>query len=79
MSSITETEIKSMSKEQNYLKGYSDGKSDVLKQIEAEVMQYNRCPSHYPVDMISIATILHIIDKHKTKSKNIEVQTANRK
>ena len=37
MSEISETEIKSMSKEQNYMRGYKDGKSDVLDKIRAEI------------------------------------------
>jgi len=34
---ISETEIKSMTKEQNYMRGYADGKSDVLDKIREEV------------------------------------------
>ena len=37
MSEISETEIKSMTKEQNYMRGYGDGKSDVLDKIRAEI------------------------------------------
>lgn len=37
MSEISEAEIKAMSKEQNYLRGYSDGKLDVLDKIRAEI------------------------------------------
>ena len=37
MSEISETEIKSMTKEQNYMRGYEDGKSDVLDEIRAEI------------------------------------------
>ena len=37
MSERTETEIKSMTKEQNYMQGYKDGKNDVLDKIRAEV------------------------------------------
>lgn len=37
MSEISETEIKSMTKKQNYLRGYVDGKSDVLDKIREEV------------------------------------------
>ena len=35
---ITEAEIKSMTKEQNYMRGYKDGKSDVLDKIKAEII-----------------------------------------
>ena len=37
----------------------------VLEQIRAEIEQYNRKPSHYPVNTISIETVLQIIDKYK--------------
>ena len=39
MSEISETEIKSMTKEQNYFRGYKDGKSDTLDKIRAEIEQ----------------------------------------
>ena len=37
MSEISEIEIKSMTKEQNYMRGYENGKSDVLEKIRAEL------------------------------------------
>ena len=37
MSEISETEIKAMTKEQNYMRGYEDGKSDVIDKIRAEI------------------------------------------
>ena len=37
MSEISENEIKSMTKEQNYMRGYKDGKSDVLDEVKAEI------------------------------------------
>jgi len=37
MSVITETKIKSMTKEQNYMRGYRDGNSDVVDKIRAEI------------------------------------------
>ena len=37
MSEISETEIKSMTKEQNYMRGYADGKSDLLDKIKADL------------------------------------------
>lgn len=40
MSEISETEIKSMTKEQNYLRGYRDGKSDVFDKIRAIVIEW---------------------------------------
>lgn len=39
MSERTETEIKFMIKEQNYICGYRDGKSDVLDKIRAEMFE----------------------------------------
>ena len=39
MTEISETEIKSMTKEQNYMRGYEDGKSDVLDKIRDEIEQ----------------------------------------
>lgn len=37
VSEISETEIKAMTKEQNYMRGYKDGKSDILDKIRAEI------------------------------------------
>ena len=37
MSEISEIEIKSMTKEQNYMRGYEDGKSDVLNKMRTEI------------------------------------------
>ena len=42
MSERTETEIKSMTKEQNYMCGYKDGKSDVLDKIRAQFKSHLR-------------------------------------
>ena len=40
-------------------------KVDVLEQIVDEIEQYNQKPSHYPVNTISIKTVLQIIDKYR--------------
>lgn len=45
MSEISEIEIKSMTKEQNYIRGYKDGKNDVLDKIRAEI---EALPKTYP-------------------------------
>lgn len=45
MSEISESEIKSMTKEQNYMRGYEDGKSDMLDKIRAEI---EIMPKTYP-------------------------------
>ena len=37
MKEISEIEIKSMTKEQNYMRGYEDGKSDALDELRAEI------------------------------------------
>lgn len=41
MSEISEAEIKSMTKEQNYMRGYEDGKKDVLDEIKAKIIDYH--------------------------------------
>ena len=43
MSERTENDIKSMTKEQNYICGYKDGKSDVLDKIRAEILEEKEC------------------------------------
>jgi hypothetical protein len=84
MSERTETEIKSMTKEQNYMCGYRDGKSDVLDKIRAEIeTKYGQCDIceyfedyDYEENDISeyrpigdIADILQIIDKYKAETE----------
>lgn len=77
MSEISETEIKSMTKEQNYLRGYKDGKRDVLNDIRAEIKQskHYRGKSGVPaIDAhdrgrdkyfdLGLERALHIIDKY---------------
>lgn len=59
MSQITESEIKSMTKEQNYMRGYADGKSDGLNKIRAEIDELSR----YFFDP---QYLLDMIDKYKT-------------
>lgn len=66
MTEISETEIKSMTKEQNYMRGYRDGKSDVLDKIRAEIEQ-NAYPIVHGVNShekgMTLYGILQIIDK----------------
>ena len=68
MSEITETEIKSMTKEQNYMQGYKDGKNDVLGNIRAEIKQeregYPPSADYYK----AIMKVLQIIDHYKAES-----------
>lgn len=71
MSEISEAEIKAMSKEQNYLRGYSDGKSDVLNKIRTEIEEL---PKTYPFvnhyDMyVKEDDVSKIIDKYKAESE----------
>ena len=47
----------------------------VLGQIRNEIEQYDRRPNHYPCDMISIGTVLEIIDKHMTEIEDEEGHT----
>jgi len=56
------TEIKTMTKEQDYMRGYKDGKSDALDEVRAEIEQIA-----YP--STTIYKIFEIIDKHKGDSK----------
>lgn len=70
MTEISETEIKSMTKEQNYIRGYEDGKSDVLKQIRAEIEQIaDEEQKHDEKWAIGLRYAVKIIDKYRTESK----------
>ena len=71
MSEISEIEIKSMTKEQNYMRGYEDGKSDVLDKIRAEIKALsNANPSYWHSgDMVEREDVLEIIDKYKAESE----------
>lgn len=66
MSERTETEIKSMTKEQNYMQGYKDGKNDVLDQIRTEIEQIEINGYIRDVECFSagINTVLNVIDKY---------------
>lgn len=68
MSEISEIEIKSMTKEQNYMRGYENGKSDVLDKIRAEIegLTYYWCEVN-PKSVID--DVLQIIDKYKAESE----------
>ena len=71
MSEITEIEIKYMSKEQNYMRGYEDGKSDVLDKIRAEIEHLNYLNSEDGSDgydkYIDQYDVLQIIDKYRNE------------
>ena len=77
MSEVSETEIKSMTKEQNYLRGYRDGKSDVLNKIRAEIealIDWHDCPIEYDNGndawyCEACNQALNIIDKYRAESE----------
>lgn len=65
MSEISESEIKSMNKEQNYMRGYEDGKSDVLDKIRAEIdEQYDRVHPYNISCAEGLEMALNIVDKY---------------
>jgi hypothetical protein len=77
MSERSETEIKSMTKEQNYMCGYRDGKSDVLDKLRAEIEEHcglakeNHCRyCSYCNNLMGVREILEIIDKYKGETEN---------
>lgn len=74
MSEISETEIKAMTKEQNYLRGYADGKSDVLDNIRTEIDEkishYEHFSSSNTANGLMIAK--KIIDKYRAESEEEE-------
>ena len=67
MREISETEIKSMTKEQNYLRGYKDGKLDVLDSLCADIEK--ECePCEYEEDFVyngGLLKTIEIIDKYR--------------
>ena len=74
MSEISETEIKSMTKEQNYMRGYRDGKSDVLDKIRAEII--NLTNGDIP-ERIWNVDVLEILDKYKANKEQEDEKTNN--
>lgn len=66
MSEITEIEIKSMTKEQNYMRGYEDGKSDVLDKLKAEIGHEYRVESEHPYGQ-GLRRALEIINRYKAE------------
>ena len=65
MSEISEVEIKAMSKEQNYLKGYSDGKSDTLDKVRADIQGLRNCSCSCSDGIID--DVEDILDKYKAE------------
>ncbi len=68
MSEISEIEIESMTKEQNYMRGYKDGKFDALDKIRTEVeqMDFDFGDFYDNTDTI-VEMVLQVIDKYKTE------------
>ena len=71
MTEISETEIKSMTKEQNYMRGYEDGKSDVLDKIRTEIDRQQKWLLHagytaYNVD-IALDAIKSVVAERSGK------------
>lgn len=71
MSEISETEIKAMTKEQNYIRGYKDGKSDVLDKIREEIEQIEINGHIRDIECFSagINAALKIIDKYNARKE----------
>lgn len=74
MKEISEIEIKAMSKEQNYLRGYADGKSDALDMIRAEIdiarfidKDTKLCKN---ANASGLEVAMQIIDKYKSESED---------
>jgi hypothetical protein len=70
MSEISETEIKAMTKEQNYMRGYKDGKSDVLDKIRAEIVDLGQRTMN-DNRASGIWACRDIIDKHNAESEEV--------
>jgi hypothetical protein len=71
MSEISETEIKSMTKEQNYIRGYRDGKSDVLDKIRDEInehIEYNKKMNYMGI-VSGLLLAKNVLDKYKAESE----------
>lgn len=65
------TEIKTMTKEQDYMRGYKDGKSDVLDEVRAEIEALEEGIMSYHNDRpwIFKDEVLEIIGKYKGERK----------
>ena len=71
MSEISESEIKSMTKEQNYMREYENGKSDVLDKIRVKIegWQVDIHDNEYDADEHDFVfeRIFEIIDEYKAE------------
>ena len=68
MSEISENEIKSMTKEQNYMRGYSDGKQDILEKIRDEILKLDDPDYDFEGYYKAVTDTLAIIDKYREES-----------
>lgn len=73
MSEISESEIKSMTKEQNYMRGYENGKSDVLDSIRSEIesMDFD-FGDYYDHTSTIIKMMCEVINKYKAEGSKAE-------
>lgn len=71
MTEITEIEIKSMTKEQNYLRGYKDGKIDALDKIRDEIERKAHSGQWSDATMYGMLKAVAIIDKYKAESEEV--------
>lgn len=82
MSEISEIEIKSMTKEQNYMRGYRDGEFDALNKIREEILghPYNGFELGGFNDgyVHAMARVLSAIDRFKAENER-EYLTSSRK
>ena len=80
MSEISDKEIKAMTKEQNYIRGYKDGyihgykngKSDIdgiKAEIKTEISDYEGCADFNEGIRFGLRTALEIIDKYKAETE----------
>ena len=74
MSEISESEIRSMTKEQNYMCGYENGKADVLDKISTEIEQTEINGHIRDVECFraGIDVALNVIAKYRAESENME-------
>ncbi len=73
MSEISEIEIKSMTKEQNYMRGYEDGRSDVLDKIRAEINSMTCAITSMREMYVNRDKVISIIDKYKVEREEEEL------
>lgn len=74
MSEITDIEIKKMTKEQNYIRGYQDGRKDLIEKITGKINGvYGVFLQCIPKDEI-LDELLDTIDKEKAESEGKTIE-----